>query len=417
MKKFIALFLAAVILLPILASCGRKKLDEPIEFIIANDIHYISPSLLGDENSDLDGVQYSRDGKIVHYISEITDAFINEVIEKKPKALILAGDLTLNGARLSHEELVGKLKSVKDAGIDVLIIPGNHDVDKTAVDYSGEKPQEAEALDSNGFIELYAQLMPDGIDCDPSSQSFIYKAAEKLWILMLDTNIYGQCYAKDLTLDWVEEKLKAAQADKIDVITVSHQNIYAHSELLSFGYQLYNADKLISLYEKYGILCNLSGHIHLQSIVDNKSVPEIATSSLAITGTHYGMISYDGRELAYRAESLNVSAYANKMGFDNADLLDFSKYATSFFEEIASKQAAESLAGSGISEENIAIMAETYAKINSAYFEGKPIDKSEYSAGLEQWELYIEESFIAKYIMSMLKNPDGGGLEITIKID
>ena len=234
---------------------------------------------------------------------------------------------------------------------------------------------------------------------------------------MLDTNTYGKCYVKDETLKWIEEELKAAQDEGISVIAVSHQNLYAHNDLLSFQYELYNSKKLLELYEKYSVKCNFSAHIHIQSILDDKTVPEVSTSSMAITGSHYGEIVYDGREIRYTAKSVDVAAYAESIGSADENLLNFASYATAHFEETARRQCKNEITNSIFPEGVIDLMAETYAKINSAYFEGKPIDKSEYSEGLEQWELYIEESFIAKYIMSMLKNPDGGGLEITIRIN
>ncbi len=415
MKRTVALILSLVTLLQLFASCGARKLNEPVELIIANDIHYIFPVLLGDSSNTVEGVQYSRDGKLVHYISDITDAFLAEVIEKKPKALLIAGDLTLNGARASHEELVEKLTAVKEAGVDVLVIPGNHDIDKTAVDYSGETLKETEALDSAGYAELYDPLMPETVSRDTGSQSFIYEASEKLWILMLDTNIYGQCFAKDETLEWTEEMLAQAQKDGIDVIAVSHQNLYAHSDMLSFGYQLYNADKLIELYEKYGVVCNLSGHIHIQSIIDDKPVPEIATSALSITGSHYGKISYDGKQIEYSAESVNVSAYAQSIGSKDENLLDFANYATEFFESTAISSAKNSLTGQGLSETDIDLMAETYAKINSAYFEGRPFDASAYENGLALWRSK-NESFISKYIDSMLGYVSDDHRMITFKL-
>ncbi len=415
MKRKLALLLSAVILLPLLASCGRRKLDEPIELIIANDIHYISPSLLSEDGSIAEGAQYSRDGKVVHYVSEITDAFLSEVIEKKPKALLIAGDLTLSGARTSHDELVGKLTAVKEAGVDILVIPGNHDVDKTAVDYSGEELKETESLDSTGYAELYAPLMPDTVSRDSESQSFVYEAGEKLWVLMLDTNIYGQGFAKDSTLEWTEEMLSKAQSEGIDVIAVSHQNLYAHSDMLSFGYQMYNADKLIELYKKYGVVCNFSGHIHIQSIIDDEELPEIATSALSITGLHYGKITYNGKQIEYSAESVNVSAYAESIGAADENLLRFTDYATEFFESTAMSSAKDSLVGQGLSEADIDLMANTYAKINSAYFEGRAIDASLYEDGLALWRSK-SDSFIARYIESMLSTCAKDHRQITIKL-
>ena len=394
MKRTLSLLLSILLLLPSLASCGRQKLDEPIEFIIANDIHYISPTILGD-GEFFRNPTGRADGKVVHYITDITDAFIAEVIEKKPQALILAGDLTLNGALVSHTELANKLAAVQNAGIDVLIIPGNHDFDKTAVDYSGDSLKEAEGSSASDFYEIYNPLLPETLSREEGTFSYVYEASEDLWVLMLDTNTYAECYVMESTFKWAEEQLGIARESGIDVIAVSHQNIYKHSDLLSFGYQLYNGTNLQSLYEKYSVICNFSGHIHVQSIIDG-DLPEIATSSLSVTGLHYGKITYNGKALNYATETLGVAKEAEGYA-------DFSEYATYYFEKIAIGQAHDALADSGLSGSEIELMAKTYAEINSAYFEGKKIDPKSYAEGIELWRTK-SDSFISRYIDSMLEN-------------
>ena len=394
MKRTLSLLLSILLLLPSLASCGRRKLEEPIEFIIANDIHYISPTLLGD-GEFFRNPTGRADGKVVHYITDITDAFIAEVIEKKPQALILAGDLTLNGALVSHTELANKLAAVKNAGIDVLVIPGNHDFDKTAVDYSGDTLKEAESSSASDFYEIYDPLLPETVSREEGTFSYVYEASDDLWVLMLDTNTYAECYVMESTFKWAEEQLGIARESGIDVIAVSHQNIYKHSDLLSFGYQLYNGTNLQSLYEKYSVICNFSGHIHVQSIIDGDP-PEIATSSLAVTGLHYGKITYNGKMLNYATETLGVAKEAEGYA-------DFSEYATYYFEKIAIGQAHDALADSGLSESEIELMAKTYAEINSAYFEGQKIDPKSYAEGIELWRTK-SDSFISRYIDSMLEN-------------
>lgn len=52
-------------------------------------------------------VEYG-DGKVVTYIDQITDAFLDEVVKLRPDALVLSGDLTLNGEKASHKDPGGK---------------------------------------------------------------------------------------------------------------------------------------------------------------------------------------------------------------------------------------------------------------------------------------------------------------------
>ncbi len=408
---FISVFVLLLSCALLLSSCGRAELSEPIELVVANDIHYISPELLGGGGHFYEPTA-DYDGKTVHYSEAIADAFIAEMIEKKPQAVIIAGDLTLSGAKKSHISLAEKLSSIKEAGIDLLIIPGNHDVDSTSVDYSGDTLVEAEGINSFQFVEIYDGLLPDDlVSRDEFSYSYIYEAEGKLWILMLDVNLYGKGYVKDGTLIWLDEKLAEAKDKGIDVISATHQNLYAHSDMLSFGYTIYNADKLISRYERYGVQCNFSGHIHIQSIKEEK-IPEIVSSSMSIADNRYGEIEFNGKGITYTARSVDVAEYARGTGSDNGDLLNFADYSLYYFEEVARNKARESLSGAADSLEQTEAMAEAFAKINSAYFRGRKADRAACREGLELWA--EREDFIAQYIDSMLE-ADGDKLEYRVK--
>ena len=97
-----------------------------IELIVATDLHYLSPSIV-ERGEVFEKVYLGGDGKQMNYMSEIPDAFIEDVIKEKPDGLILSGDLTFNGEKKSHEELVEKFKKVEKSGVPVMVIPGNHD--------------------------------------------------------------------------------------------------------------------------------------------------------------------------------------------------------------------------------------------------------------------------------------------------
>ena len=99
----------------------------PPRLILATDLHYQS-ALAGDGGEAFRLFVERSDGKVVQYLPELLEAFLDEVIEERPSALVLSGDITMNGERLNHEELAARLKRVQDAGIQVLVIPGNHDI-------------------------------------------------------------------------------------------------------------------------------------------------------------------------------------------------------------------------------------------------------------------------------------------------
>ena len=352
----------------------QKQSQEPISMIIASDIHYLSPNYRGEYFKEPSAIS---DGKLTHYSSEYFDAFLNEVVEKQPQILILSGDITLNGSMKSHEEVVQKLESVQAAGIDVLVIPGNHDVHSTAGDYTDLEPTVVESAYAEDFMQLYDAFGPSqAISRDENTFSYVYEATPYLRILMIDTNCLGKGSVQADTLSWMKKQLRDAKRAGADVIAVTHQNLHIHNELLYFSYQIYNADELLALYKKYDVKLSLSGHIHVQSIVSDSTtpgttIPEVAVGALSVCGTPYGELTYNGKELSYQTVKTDVSSYAVKQGWTDENLLDFTNYSYWYFEEVGRLQTIEGYKDSELSAKEITLLANTFAKINSTYFKIK----------------------------------------------
>ncbi len=392
----------------------KKHNHEPFSIIIATDIHYLSPDYRGEYFKEPQSI---FDGKIIHYSSECFDAFLAEVLEKKPHLLILSGDLTLNGSFKSHQEFSTKLKNVQNAGIDCLVIPGNHDVNSSSADYSKEELQLTESLLSNGFMDMYRDFgLAQSINRDPNSFSYVYEASPYLRIIMLDSNLDKKCQIKNETLVWLEAALKDAKNDGAEVITVTHQNLHIHNEKLHYSYQIYNTEQLLSLYEKYDVILNLSGHLHSQSILSEQSIPEIVVPALSICGSPYGELVYDGKSLSYSTVKTDVASYAKENGLTDENLLNFNKYTYDFFEQVHRLKVYESFAETDISEEELFLLADTFAKINSKYFAGDPIEAEEFTDGIALWRQY-KDNFITQYIETMLKEEgvDNQHLSINLK--
>ncbi len=397
----------------------QKYSQESVSMIIASDIHYLSPEYRGTYFKE---PQAMFDGKLTHYSPEYFDAFLSEVIHKHPQVLILSGDITLNGSVKSHEEVIAKLDKVKEAGIDVLVIPGNHDVHRSAGDYNSEEPILVESAFSVFFMEEYEKFGPaQAISRDADTFSYIYEVTPFLRILMIDTNCLRKGTVHPNTLTWIETQLKEAKWAGADVIAVTHQNLQIHSDLLHFGYQLYNADELLALFEKYDVKLNLSGHIHVQSIVSEDTtpgttIPEIAVGALSVCGTPYGELTYDGKSITYQITKTDVSAYASAQNWTDKNLLNFNDYSYWYFEEVGRLQALDGYKDSDLPTEDINILADTFAKINSAYFTGDNIDMEGLSNGIALWETQ-KDGFLYKYIQSMLNENNVNNQSIILNLN
>lgn len=178
------------------------------------------------------------DGKVVTYIEQIVDAFLEEVIAQKPDMLILSGDLTLDGEKKSHEELAGKLYSVQNAGIPVLVIPGNHDINNHhAAEYRGNDRFPAEFTTPREFRDIYGDFgYNEAISQDRTTLSYVYEMDEYNRLLMLDTCQYqqkarvGGAILSD-TYDWIDEQLEEAWDDGMNIVPVAHHNLLDQSEI------------------------------------------------------------------------------------------------------------------------------------------------------------------------------------------
>lgn len=308
-------------------------LDQTTLFV-ATDPHYLAPELT-DGGPYFQEVIQNADGKMTNYSEELLEAFVWQVICESPDALILSGDLTFNGEALSHQRLAEKLHQIEESGIPVLVIPGNHDLENPmAAQFVGDGYRTAASITAERFSELYGGFGYDeALARDDASLSYVTELASHLRVLMVDTNTAdAPGVIASQTLSWMEEQLQSAADCGAWVIAVSHQNLLAHNSLLTEGYVLENPDRLLNLYERYPVICNLSGHIHLQHIAESANgLPEIAASSLAVSPDQYGILQLDGRGSSYRTAPVDVTAWAKEQDHSNADLQSFSEISHQFF--------------------------------------------------------------------------------------
>ncbi|MBQ7786098.1 MAG: metallophosphoesterase [Clostridia bacterium] len=397
MQRIFILSLLLALLSPALA-----KGEDPF-IIIATDLHYISPALT-DRGGYFTRMIESADGKVTAYCDPLADAFLQEVIAARPQCLILSGDISFNGARKSHEDLAAKLENVVNAGIPVLVMPGNHDLNmRSAAAFKGEGYTLVPSVTADEFASIYHACGFDtAIARDLHSLSYIAEPIPGVRILMLDTNTPGApCAVAAPTLLWLEEQLQKAQADQAKVISVTHQNLYAHSDLLSRGFVISNARELLALYNRYSVKVNLSGHMHLQHTKRSHSgILDIATSSLSVSPCQYGVITLGSAGAEYQTQSVNVSAWAEKNGKTDPNLLDFAAYADHFFKGRSREQIAASL--SNHSPEDAAAMADFSIALNYAYFSGR-LDAFKPDERIQALWAQENTSFWGLYVASMLR--------------
>ena len=375
MKKLFALLLAGALCF---TACAADPKEEKTEITLfhATDMHYLSPQLT--DNSDafvqmlLDG-----DGKMTHLCEEICNAFTEQVIAAKPDAVLISGDITFNGEKLSHEDFILKLKKIEEAGVDVIAIPGNHDVEYPfSRGYEGNNSYKAEYTTEADFIEYYKNFGPDiAYTKSADGLSYIAKLGKNIYVAAIYTPqsfMTGVPGVEKETLDWLDGELAKLDADA-KIITLTHQNITNHypDDDFSYKYTLANNEELVEIYDKYGVDLNLSGHIHLQHIGQTESgITDIATSSLTIRECQYGVIRITPEKMFYNTEKVDVQGWAAANGITDEVFAEFDKYNDEFYFTSAYAKALSSLEEAKLTDEEKDALAALWANFNVHYFAG-----------------------------------------------
>lgn len=292
--------------------------------VIASDLHYIAPELT-DGGPGYQQILKNGDSKFMPYVEEITDAFLDEVLADPPDVVLLTGDLTFNGAEISHRRLAGKLQRLEDAGIPVLVLPGNHDVyNENAALYRGGSFERVPFADSESFAGIYRDFGPgEALSADSDSLSYVWQLNEQVWIMMLDENTaHDFCGLSDRSFQWIEAQLQKAREEGRFVLVAGHQNVFQHS-IFRGGYVIQGAQRLQELLRRYGVPLCLSGHLHTQHVQSEDGLTEIATSALCSYPCQYAVLTAEDGRLRYGTRRLDLAAWAERNGRPDAVFQDF----------------------------------------------------------------------------------------------
>ncbi len=410
-------------LLPVFPPVPEEVPYEPPRLVLATDLHYQSAQT--DDGGAAFRLFVERgDGKVVEYLPELLEAFMDQVIEEDPAALVLSGDITMNGEKINHEELAERLMRVQDAGIQVLIVPGNHDINNPhAAVYFGEEKEETASVTPEEFYNIYHMYGYDqAVSRDEASLSYVYQLDERNRLLMLDTCQYepqnmveGQL--KMETLRWAEEQLIKAKEEGMNVLPIGHHNLLAQSRMYTTQCAMNNNGDVIELFQNYELPLYLSGHLHVQRIRKHKAEPgaadeaygimEIVTDALSIPPCQYALLEWkrDG-SMEYSTKAVDVSSWAARTGSQDPDLLDFEGWSERYIQKLIIDQIRGVVKNLGNDVEHS--MAEAYASVYIDYYAGRRIDAKgiRSSKGYRWWERNMPDSYLLKELDAMIDDSD-----------
>ena len=370
---------------PDVARSAVRDGRDGLRMLVATDMHFLSPRLT-DHGACFERTIRASDAKCMEYSEQIMDALVWTILRERPDVVAVTGDLTYNGAVQSHEDFVAKMDPVRAAGIPVLVIPGNHDVNcPQAARFSGDGYEPVQSLSGEQFSQLYAAYgYDDAIARDDASLSYVWQVPDErltagvpVRFLFVDCNAVetpGTLPAR--TLAWVGDQLADARAAGAQVLAFSHQSVLQQA-FIAESFSINNADDLRGLYDAAGVRMNFSGHLHCQHYAtDGAGLTDVATESLAVSPNLYALVDVRpaegaGLTLAYRTASLDVAGWARERGSDDPDLLDFPTYARDFFRSASGMTTVDDLVAAGRDEREAREMVDYITDVNQAWFAGR----------------------------------------------
>ena len=305
---------------------------------VISDPHVISPELVADKEAF--AKEQATSIKMTDKSCELMQALVDTILQQRPDAVLIPGDLTMQGARASHLTVQGYLKQLREAGIKVYVIPGNHDVNnRNAVRYDGASTTSVPSVTSEEFAAIYSDMgYGEGVERDAASLSYAFEPIEGLYLIAIDDN---NTIARDTkptastngipasTEEWVWQQAAKAQAEGKQVIAMMHHQLVEHFDKQSkvvVEAAVDEASVLRDAFISHGIRLVLTGHMHLSNVTTYKnaemadSLVEITTGAPIVYPCHYRMIdvSPDRSEFNVTTGKLN-----NIPGYDG----DFQDYA------------------------------------------------------------------------------------------
>ena len=402
-----------------------KPEEEPYRapvLMLASDLHYISQRT-HDGGSAFWEMVTQDDGKISEYSDVLVDTLVEEAIENRPSALVLTGDITLNGERENHLGLAEKLHRLTEEGVPVLVVPGNHDINnRNAATYFGDQREAAEYLETaRDFFDIYHEFGYDqAFSRDEASLSYFYALDDTHWMLMLDTCQYEDYNhvngrLKPETMEWLEGYLKQAREQGITVVPAGHHNLLSESRLYTTECTMENHDDIVRLFEEYELPLYVSGHLHAQRIKKHKSEPgvaedaygiqEIVLSPYSIPPCQYGRLAWQTEGgMSFKTVQADVGRLACRIESKDEKLLQFKEYGPEYMKAIVEGQARKTLRA--IPEDLKDEMVDLYGELYYDYCAGNAMswDKVSATRAYRLWQRIDPDSRYVKDMGQMIED-------------
>ena len=313
---------------------------------IISDIHYLDPSLLTNNATAGNAFQsyLQHDPKLIEYSYPIFRSVIDELKTEKPDILLIPGDLTKDGEKISHLTLVNILNELSYLHIRIFVVPGNHDINNPAARaYDGNNSASTPTITANDFSNIYSAYGYDhAMSRDSSSLSYITAVDSALWILGIDDCEYmnnknfpivgGRIQTG--TMQWALGWIAKAKKNHVAIYAIMHHNMIEHytgEQQIDPGYVTDNWQQEADALMRAGLHIIFTGHYHANDITlrvtGSDSLFDVETGSLINSPVPYRIIQVKNNEMDISTKYVTTISATIPGG------LDFQSYAIQFLSQ------------------------------------------------------------------------------------
>ncbi len=243
------------------------------------DTHHYSKTL------GTTGRQYflrsGSDQKCLAETGEIIDAAFEKIAKSDTDAVMIIGDVTNDGEKVSHIEFKQKLERLAKSK-PVYMITSTHDwcCDENPRRFSGGiVTHDVETMKSSELRDFYFDFGPKQAISEYithiGTTSYVVSLSENVRLLALNDDKNGNDHAgfTEEHFCWIEEQIKKAKDDGCILIGMEHHLLTPHISPLITGGGTCVADReyVASRLADAGLKYMFVGHSHMQSTTDFKS--------------------------------------------------------------------------------------------------------------------------------------------------
>ena len=301
---------------------------DPSKVVVLSDIHVMGPGLLRSTGTAwtnyIDGQR-----KLVDYSKDLFDVMIERIkTDICPGLVLITGDLTKDGEVPSHEYVVSKLDELRAAGINTLVIPGNHDrgSNSNAVVYDGENTSPATVATNESFATMYENYGYGAGSERESSSSLTYacEPIEGLVVIGIDSGTDGSL--STATLNWVVTKATAARASGKRVIAMMHHPLIPHftgADTFSESVSVTDYVNVRNALADAGIRVIFTGHFHTSDNIKDynanlsREIYDVNTGSLISYPCDYRTMTLSSDLSTLSIETGSIKEIQTGDGFAN----------------------------------------------------------------------------------------------------